>query len=132
MAKRAVERGCDAALKRLPFLSQAKRRHNSAPYRLVIEATHATRRDQRKVVLSALTLFLIPTHQELSLELEAHLYQNSTLLKTYEAAGTHRFHLHLFNGLSSHSIPEQTIQDTFCDLFLQIQQDASQLFSPNT
>ena len=130
MAKRAVERGCNEALKRFPFLSLAKQRRDGAPYRLVIEATHATRRNQAKVVLSALTLFLIPANQELSLELEAHLYQDSTLLKTYEATGTHRFHPNWFNALSSHSIPKQTIQDTFCDLFLQIQQDGGQLFSP--
>lgn len=133
VTRRKIERGCDTALAQFPLLARAQRDLKDAPYRLVIEATHTLHRgDVGKAILSSLSLFLIPYTHEMSLELKARFYRGTASLNTYHATGHQPFRIHFFSwpvSIFRPSLPARTIQDTFSDLFLQLQQDAGGLFT---
>lgn len=118
-------------LPEFPVLKKAQFEFKEAPYTLVIEATHAMRGNELRSCLSSMTLFIIPNTWKNVLELHARLYHGSTLLKTYEATGAYRLHQHLlFLPLVGwrFAVPARLREDTFRDLFFQIQQDADELF----
>lgn len=131
-AKRAIRQALQKVLQEFPFLAKAELDDTKASYRLVIEATHARRNGEARAWLTALTLGLIPHNQELSLELEARLYRGATLVKTYQATGSHHLRINFLAILLLRqrlNVPQSTIEDTFRDLFLQIEQDAQEVFS---
>jgi len=118
-------------MREFPFMASVKLETSDAPYRLEIDATHAIRSNPWMTILSVWSLFLIPSRTEASLELAARLYHSSRLLKTYQAMGSYQSTAHLvFLPVSfrRQSIALRSKEDTFRDLFLQIQRDAEQLF----
>ena len=131
-SQRLIQQALNEVIRQFPVLANARPNIENTPYQLLIEATHARRRSQAKAVLSACTLFLVPFNDELSIELKARLYRGSTLMKSYQATGSHRLRIHLLSALTTAwtvNVPKRTLEDTFRDLFLQIQQDAPQAFS---
>ena len=116
-----------------PFLSHAQWDGQDTPYRLEIEATHAIRGSKFRSELSSTTKYIIPVSEQGFVELDAWLYRGSELLGTYEAVGSYKRSRHLLFLLVpwmwGYQVPSHTMEDTFRDLFLQIQQDATGLFS---
>jgi len=119
-----------------PFLAQAQWEpadETGIPYRLVIEATHAIEGKKLLSVVSATSRYVIPSAQTGVIDLRGRLSRGQTLLKTYEAVGRYRCKRHLvFLALPwmwGYKVPSRTMEDTFRDLFLQIQRDAPTLFS---
>ena len=116
-----------------PFLSRAQWDAKGTPYRLEIEATHAIRGSKFHSGLSSTTKYIIPVSEKAFVELEAWLYRGPELLNTYEAVGSYKIKRHLLFLLVpwmwGYKVPSTTMEDTFRDLFLQIQQNAAELFS---
>ncbi len=133
-SKRALKKALKKTAPQFPVLAQARVGDSEAPYTLLIEATIAVPSVKAREYLSALTLCLVPLTEEHSVELEARIYHGTTLLKRYEATGRQQFHLQLFTMFfgAKHRVPGRTIEQTFQDLFLQIQRDAPQLFPQAT
>ncbi len=118
-------------LPRFPSLANASFDLDQASYTLVIDAVHTERASKLQTFLSAATIFLIPNRWDYALELEGKVYRGTALLKTYKATGRYvtRCHLIFLLPVGWHfGVPGQMKDDTFADLFLQIQQDASDLF----
>ena len=130
-SNRAVQRALNKTLPQFPILANASPHLTDAPYQLVIEATQTEGMSERDYYVSAFSLCLIPTQEKLEVELEARLFRRPALLKTYRATGAHQLTVHLlllpFGGFR-YRVPSRTIENTFCDLFLQIQRDAPELF----
>jgi hypothetical protein len=127
---RAVQRALRKTLPQFSLLARAKPDVPDAPYRLVIDATTAQRFDHARL-WTALTFFLIPFREELAVELEARFFREATLLKTYRASSTQQYTVHLLSmfvgGFFRYRASGRTIEDTFGDLFLQLQRDAPSL-----
>ena len=130
-SKRAIEHNLQKSLLLIPALKHAQVGIKNARYRLVIEATHAIHSSEALAFLNVCSLFLIPYKAENALELDGSLYRDATLLKQYHARGSFQVRFHLLHLLPigwQFGVPGRTMEDTFLDLFLQIQQDAEQLF----
>lgn len=114
-----------------PFLGRAQWEATAAPYQLEIEATHAIQGSSFRSSLSSMTKYIIPASETGVIELEAWLSRDGQPLKTYEAVGNYTIKRHLIflilPWMWGKSVPSDTIEDTFRDLFLQIQRDAATL-----
>ena len=120
-----------------PFLAHARwepaEDAEEAPYRLVIEATHAIEGNKTLHWFSATSRYLIPSSETGVIDLHGRVYRGETLLKAYDAVGRYRNKRHLvflaLPWLWGYRVPSRTMEDTFRDLFLQVQRDAATLFS---
>lgn len=113
-----------------PWLANAKAGLANARYQLIIEATDAIRASLLRDLLTALA-FLIPQRMEWSLGLKAQLDDGGRAIGTYESYAQCTIHEHLlFLPLSFKAarITEQVRENTFRDLFLQIEQDKANAF----
>ena len=131
-SKRSTQSQLEKVASEFPFL-QAPDAPNArpTPYRLVIEATHATDGNKRLSKISSMTKYLFPSTEHVAVELEGRLSRDGALIKTYEATGTYKTRKHLLFllwppawGLGTSG---DTTADTFRDLLLQIEQDAGTL-----
>ena len=131
-SKRSTRQQLDQVAREFPFL-QAEGAPDAAatPYRLAIEATHATDGNKKLSKISRLTKYLIPSTEHVAVELEARLSRDGTLMKTYEATGTYKTRKHLLLLLAPWmwgvGTSGDTTADTYRDLFLQIERDAGTL-----
>ncbi len=102
-------------------------------YRLVIEATHAIRGRKFLNALSSTSRYVIPSSSTGAIELDALVARGDALLKRYDAVGTYAIKRHALFLLApmwwGYRVPSATMEDTFRDLFLQLQRDASTLFA---
>ena len=130
----AIQGALKRAKPHFPCLASAQVGKRDVPYTLVISATHATRASVVEANLSGLTLFLFPLHERLILDLEAKLLRGSTVIKMYRATRTMDVTYDLLFVLTPWKwfTHEPTFDNTFCDLFLQIQHDAPQLFDTSS
>jgi len=120
-----------AVMEEFPCLARAIW-DGEAPYQLAIEATHAVRGSAVWAFFNRTSYSLIPSSDESEIELIAAVARGDRRLAVYEATGTYRTKRHLFWVLLppawKRQVPRRTAEDTFRDLFLQIQQDAGKLF----
>jgi hypothetical protein len=139
--RRSTAKRLGSAVAEFPFLIVAATdgssgTHTAAPYRLVIEASHATGGNKKWSKLSKLTNYLVPSVEESAVELEGRLMRDGALVKTYEARGTYKTKKHLLFVLAPWmwklSVPSRTTADTFRDLFLQVQRDAGTVLTAST
>jgi hypothetical protein len=133
-SKRATQRQLERVAAEFPFLRYGSTTGpEETPYRLVIEATHATGGSKRMNTISRFTKYLIPCAEESAVELEARLSREGAPLKTYEAVGRYQTKRHLLFLLVpmrwNLSAPGETTADTFRDLFLQVERDAAALLT---
>ena len=132
-SKKKVRKQLEDVMGEFPFLGEAQWDAKDTSYRLVIEATHAIRGSKFHSGLSSTTKYIIPVSEKGFVELEAWLYRDAQLLETYEAVGSYKMKRHLLFLLVpwmwGTRVPSNTMEDTFRDLFLQIQEDATALFS---
>jgi hypothetical protein len=123
----------DAVLGEFPVLANASWDAPDAPYRLVIEATHAVRGSGMRNKIASTVHFLIPSSDTGHVELEADLFRGAQRLKSYEASGSYKSTRHLLFLLTPWlwrtGLPAAVMRDTFRDLLLQLERDAGQLFS---
>ena len=131
-SKRSTQQKLDRVAHEFPFLqAQGAPDAVATPYRLTIEATHATGGNKKLSWISSMTKYLIPSTEHAAVELEARLLRDGTLMKTYEATGTCKTRKHLLFLLAPWmwgvGTAGDTTADTFRDLFLQIEQDAGTL-----
>jgi hypothetical protein len=131
-SSRTVRRQILEVMREFPFLSDAQWDAPERPYRLVIEATHAVRGSKLRTGISRMSHHLIPVTEERAVELEAWVFRGEELLRRYEAIGRYKTRWHLlFLALPwmwGPRVVSRTVQETFRDLLLQIQQDAPALF----
>ena len=131
-SKRSTQRKLERVAAEFPFL-QAEGAPDAAatPYRLVIEATHATGGNKKMSKISSMTKYIIPSTEHVAVELEGRLSRDGTPMKTYEATGTYRTQKHLLLLLVPWrwglGVSGNTTADTFRDLILQIERDAATL-----
>lgn len=115
-----------------PFLRHASEESPASSPQLLIEATHALRGNTTLNTLSQMTHALIPSSATGFIELDATLSRDGQPLKRYEAVGRYRLKRHLIfvalPFLWGYKVPAATMEDTFRDLFLQVQQDLPTLF----
>ena len=130
-SKRKVRKQLGDVMEEFPFLGQAQWEAKAAPYQLEIEATHAIQGSSFRSSLSSMTKYIIPVSETGVIELEAWLSRDGQPLKTYEAVGNYTIKRHLIflilPWMWGPRVPSNTIEDTFRDLFLQIQRDAATL-----
>lgn len=131
-SKHKVRHQVDDVIGEFPFLRQARPTDVEAPYRLEIEATHAIRGNKTLHWFSGATYGLIPEKATGVIELDAVVAQGVQALKSYTATGsyaiTRQALLMLLPMKWGYKVPAATMEDTFRDLFLQIQRDAPTLF----
>src|SRR3989338_5301382 len=123
-----ARRAFDRAVKEFPFLANAKVESPGAQYSLAIEAVDAIRTSVLRDALAGLSFFLIPNRMEWSFHLKADLFERTRILGNYESEGRCTIYEHLIflpMSLRSLRIAAQVRQDTFRDLFLQIEQDST-------
>jgi hypothetical protein len=139
--KRKLRAQVEEVVGEFPFLANARWASSDdltsevpieAPYRLVVEATHAVRGSGMRNKIASTVHFVIPSSDKGYVELEADVYRGAERLKTYEATGSYKTTRHLLFLLAPWmwrtGVPQATMRDTCRDLFLQIQRDASALF----
>jgi hypothetical protein len=132
-AQRATLKQLEQVLQEFPFLHPSAPESNptQTPYRLVIEATHATYGDQRLSAIAKFTKYLIPSSERNAVELDAVLSKDGVPLKTFEAVGTYTTKRHLLYLLLPMTwglnVKGETTAQTFRDLFLQIERDAAEM-----
>jgi hypothetical protein len=126
-SRRSTAKQLDRVLAEFPFLQPAAA--GATPYRLAIEATHATGGSKRWSKVGKMSNYLIPCVEETAVELEGRLLRDGQVVKTYEAVGTYKTKRHLLFLLWpltwKNRAPGATTADTFRDLFLQVERDAA-------
>ncbi|HAM40945.1 MAG TPA: hypothetical protein DDX89_00550 [Candidatus Omnitrophica bacterium] len=131
-SKHKVRHQLEDVIGEFPFLRLASPEAPTSPPRLLIEATHALRGHKTLNALSRMTHGLIPSSATGCIELDATLSRDGQPLKRYEAVGRYRLRRHLIffamPFLWGYKVPAATMEDTFRDLFLQVQQDLPTLF----
>jgi len=131
-SKRKVQEQLQTTMDAYPFLRQRTANTASAPYRLVIEATHRVEGSKFVHAVGQMSYHVIPSTERRSFELEGRVYRNAEKLRTYEAAEfyqTRRQILFLATPwLWRPSLSAEAMQDAFRRLFQQIQTDAATLF----
>ncbi len=132
-ANSTTQKRLEQVLGEFPFLQPAAPDAARSPYRLVIEATHATSGNKRLSTISSFTKYLIPCSEQHAVELVAVLLRGATPLKTYQSVGTYTTKRHLVFLLLPMRwglrVAGDTTTDTFRDLFLQLQRDAGTLLA---
>lgn len=126
-SRHKVRHQLEDVIAEFPFLRDASEDADPSSPRLVIEATHALRGNKTLNTLSQMTHFVIPSSATGFIELDATLIRDGQPSSHYEAIGRYRLKRHvLFLTLPflwGYKVPAATMEDTFRDLFLQIQQD---------
>ena len=132
-SKAKVRHQLEDVIGEFPFLREASSETPASYPQLLIEATHALRGPKALNTLSQMTHFLIPSSATGFIELDATLARDGQTLKRYEAVGRYRLKRHLIflalPFLWGYKVPAATMEDTFRDLFLQVQQDLPALLS---
>lgn len=127
----AVDR-LEGVMKEFPVLGQASLEAEDAEYRLYIEGTHSIDGNKTLKIISGITKYVIPSWEHGSVELDARLYRGDEELKRYRAVGHYKvrwFLLILAAPWMWHmSVPSEVVEDTFRDLFIQLQDDGAQVF----
>lgn len=121
------ERALKRQLRRFPFFNRAVIGSTGAPYRLQLESTQSANCYVAKAIIPAMTLYLLPFDSEYGLDLKGLLYERGRLLKTYEASTRFRISIQSWRIVIPWtwgvSVPDRAYEDTYADLFLQIQRD---------
>ncbi len=110
-----------------PFLNIGS---TGAAYRLQIESTQSMECHWTKAIVPAMTFYMLPFDSEYKLGLKGLLYHQEHLLKTYHASASFTISIQSWRivipwtwGLR---VPDRAYEDTYADLFLQIQHDLPQ------
>lgn len=97
---------------------------------MVIEATHAIRGNKFLNTVSQSTYCAIPSSSRGVIELDARVYRTGQPPTSYSAVGTYAIKRHVLllalPFVWGYKVPARTMEDTFRDLFLQIQRDLIQ------
>ena len=126
-SKHKVRHQLEDVLGEFPFLAPVTSDEVPTGDRVVVEATHAIRGNKFLHTISQSTYYLIPSSGRGVIELDARVYRNDQPPTSYHAVGTYAIKRHLLflalPFLWGYKVPARTMEDTFRDLFLQIQQD---------
>jgi len=117
--------------KEFPFLERANFDVSDAAYRIVVDTVQEDKGTETQAFLTGFTLFLLPMKSGATYELTGTVSRGSQKLKTYQATGDFNMIFHLLFILPVTWRPgviAATLDDTYRDLFLQIQRDLPQLF----
>jgi hypothetical protein len=129
-SKHKVRHQLEDVIGEFPFLTLATSDGIPPEDRVVVEATHAIRGNKFLNTISQSTHYLIPSSARGVIELDARVYRTNQPPTFYEAVGTYAIKRHaLFLALPflwGYKVPARTMEDTFRDLFLQIQRDLIQ------
>ncbi len=126
-SKYKVRHQLEDVIGEFPFLALVSSDEAPTGDRVVVEATHAIRGNKFLNTISQSTHYAIPSSARGAIELDARVYRNGQPPTSYSAVGTYAIKRHiLFLALPflwGYKVPARTMEDTFRDLFLQIQRD---------
>jgi len=104
-----------------------------AEYRLLIEGTHGIDGNKTLRTISEITRYIIPSSERGSIELDARLYRGDEEIKRYRVVGAYKVRWFLLilavPWMWNSGVPGDVVEDAFRDLFIQVQNDAPQVFA---